>query len=517
MAGGIFGRMREWLFGRDLSQAQQSHAPEDWRPMQTGQRETVRRWDSAQTHRLNKARWASANNAQHINADLATSLKTLRARCVYEAFNNPWVEGVIRTHSIDVVTPSGPTLVVESSNENYNKRFKAAWEEWWSAPDIARELTGVDFMRRWNAVRWTKGPIFAQFANDPDVTSSDLVSLRIRDIDPDRLDTPPSLLAREDVAFGVQRDLKTGRPTKFYVEKTNQRSTNRYIAPKFDDIPAEDALFAFLSLEADQATGFPALASCLEEIGQLRDYDTEVLDAARQFANNAMALYTEQPEFLAKAGISLPTGTVETKRGTMKYIHPGYKPMALNSTQPAANYKEFRFEKLRSLGRPVSMPLLLILLSAEESNFSQSRIDVNVFYERGLACEREWYSSHVLNPIRRRFAQEMQLVQRRGQFVLPPAPLDLKFSWHWERMPQADEVKHLQAQILRRQLGTSTWSHDLAEAGIDRDAMKSTIARDQVDLESIGINPLAGDASVVADIVAANDASNNATQTAEAT
>jgi hypothetical protein len=156
------------------------------------------------------------------------------------------------------------------------------------------------------------------------------------------------------------------------------------------------------------------------------------------------------------------------------------------------------------------MPLLLILLSAEESNFSQSRIDVNVFYERGLACERVWFEGHVLNPARERFAQEMQLVQRRGQFVLPPRPADLKFSWHWERMPQADEVKHLQSQILRRQLGTSTWSHDLAEAGVDRDAMKAAIARDHDDLEEVGLNPLAGNAAVVADIVSANDASNNA-------
>lgn len=245
-----------WLFGGKKATGKGLESSDPVEPVREAKSETVRRWDAAQTHRLNTSHWSSARQGQHINDDLAGSLRVLQARCTYEASANPWVEGVITTHSIDLVTPSGPTLVVESSNDTFNQAFKDAWDKWWASPELAGELSGVDLLRRWNRAFWTKGPIIGQFVSDPDVTSDDVVALRIRDIDPTRLETPAANIGYESTQFGIQRSKKTGRPAKFFVRKDNARTTQRYTGG-YEEITAEDALFAFISYEADQATGFP--------------------------------------------------------------------------------------------------------------------------------------------------------------------------------------------------------------------------------------------------------------------
>src|SRR5687768_2173239 len=74
---------------------------------------TLRRWEAAETNRLNRTHWRNATGAP-INEDLSGDLRTLRARCRYESYNNPIVEGVIGTHQVDLVGVQGPTLQVRS-------------------------------------------------------------------------------------------------------------------------------------------------------------------------------------------------------------------------------------------------------------------------------------------------------------------------------------------------------------------------------------------------------------------
>lgn len=448
----------------------------------------VRRWDGAQTDRLNRQHWRAAVVGADINEDLYADLLKLRARAVYESFNNPMVSGVIDTHSIDLITPSGPTLKVDSDNEEFNKRLSDAWNEWFKSPDIRGEISGVDLLRRWNWSTWTKGPISAIFTNNDQATSDDLVTLKLQDIDPNRIETPPGMISHKDIMFGIQRD-KVGRPKQYFVREEPRQGVWIMDSSNYEPVLADDMLFAFKSFDPDQATGFPRLAPCLDDIGQLRQYDAEVLAAARQLANNAMVLGTTQPELMKRArDAALPTGSVELKRGAATYIKPGYQATAITSTQPASNYTEFRHEKLRNLGRIAHMPLLLVLLSAEQANFSQSRIDVNVFYERGLAADRLWWERMVLNVIMRRFLNELMLVKKSGEFYLPTKPDNFQIAWHWEPLPQANEQDHLKAKMLKRQLGMTSWSQDLAEEGKTTDAQRIIIEKDNEILEELGLS-----------------------------
>src|SRR5690349_8610549 len=71
----------------------------------------LRRWEAAETNRLNKTHWAKATG-DPINLDLQADLENLRIRSLFEAENNPTVEGIIKTYCDDVIGKNGPRFNV---------------------------------------------------------------------------------------------------------------------------------------------------------------------------------------------------------------------------------------------------------------------------------------------------------------------------------------------------------------------------------------------------------------------
>jgi capsid protein len=445
--------------------------------------ERVRRWDAAQTHRLNAGHWAQALSAQHINQDIASDLETLAARCTFEAANNPMVEGVINTHSIDLVTPSGPTLAITSENAGFNSIVRDGWARWWESPEIGGEISGVELLRRWNGLLWRRGDIVAIFDSEPSVGPND-VALRLFDVDPQRLRTPYDRAGEELIAMGIRRSYK-GKPLSYFIDDESQVSTWSLYTGSATEYAADNVLHYFASLEPGQVRGIPKLASCLEEIAQLRQYDIEVLDAAKAAANNGLLATNDNPEQFSG---DLPTASITLERGRVKWLEPGWKLGQMQPHQPIATYADFRHEKLRALGRACHMPLLLILLSAEESNYSQSKMDVNVFYERGLRAERYALELRVMNRIFAQWYREFRMLRRGGRFVYQMEPPRFKASWQWEAIPPGDELKAMQAKQLKRALMLSTPSTDCEEMGASLSDMLTRLAEDQAAIERAGVN-----------------------------
>ncbi len=437
----------------------------------------ARLWESADTHRLNAAHWSLANKSQHLNTDMARDLDWLVYRARYEFYNNPIVQGIVNTHSIDLITPSGPTLDVQSENPEFNRIVEQEWSNWWQSPETSGELSGPELMRRWNQQEWLKGDVFSVYVNDNRQPSGE-ITLRLMDIDPNRVRTPAQFASDDRVALGVKRN-RRGRAMTYYVEQVDERSEAYYRTNTYRSVTADDMLHAFESYEPGQSRGFPRLAAALDEIGQLRDYDKAVLDASRLAAEFSVMGTTSHDDIVGDTQPSTPAN-MSLERGTVKHGVPGWEYQGLQATQPHTQYVPFRHEKLRSIGRVAHMPLLVILLSAEQSNFSQSRMDVNVFYARGLRTSQFNEEHRKLRPIFKRFYQELSLLQRNGQFVIPNSMRNTQFrvAWHWEPLPQANELQYWQAKALKRQLLVTTPTQDNAELGQDFAEMAEQMGQD---------------------------------------
>ncbi len=419
--------------------------------------------EAAASSRLNEKHWAAATDTP-INSLLQAWLPTLRARCTHECLNNSDVEGCVNTLCDDIVGADGFCLQVQSSSSRYNKRMEEAWASWFygpdaltlkTGPDINRRMTGPTMLRLWIRQLCTCGEFLAQIVSDPD-TEPGHVAAKIRCIHPRRLETSPSDLGASSWILGVQIN-QWGRPIQYSIENTPQDQIYT-LGLRHLRLPAQQVIHEFIPLEPDQVRGLPWLMSSLPIISELRDYDTQVMDAARVAADFCGLLTCATPD-----GVSPVTLTDQTEipRRTLSAIPPGYHLEQMKPEQPANTYKEFREEKLRALGRPFGMPLMMIMLDSRNHNYSSARFDSQI-YQRVIRSIQSWLMARVLNRMIAIVAREVELMPGT-----PKRPADVAVEWIPPKFPHVDPLKEASAATERLNNGTSCLRDECA--AIDKD------------------------------------------------
>ncbi len=364
-------RLIRWLIGAAPTQP---GPPKDSIAREThGDRE--RRWEAAKTDRLNQAHWRNATG-QTLNTDLLGKLSILRARCEYEIANNPTVAGMVRNYAIDVVGAKGPTIGVRSEDPAYDKEATDVLREWLRSPDASGRLSFAEVLQISVRSLWSAGSYIHQFVTDPDApTSQGPIKLRLHLIHASRLATPPQFAADPWVAHGVRLNHYL-RPTQYYIARPDAPNVYSFLGlGQFDPIPADMILHGFEQEEAGQVTGIPWLATALPAVADLRDFDTQVLDAARQAADMSLYWYTDSQEapYLQVEEIA------DIERRTQSFAPPHYKPFQLQPGQPSAQYVEYRKERHRDIGAARGVTLMRVRTSAEDQNFSNARFDNSVY------------------------------------------------------------------------------------------------------------------------------------------
>ncbi|MEO9590886.1 phage portal protein [Rhodopirellula bahusiensis] len=408
-----------------------------------------RRWDGARTDRLNEAHWAGALG-QTIDSNLAMDLPTLRNRCVHEYHNNAIVQGLVETHSADIVGPEGPSLEVLSDDDRFNSAFESRWREWTEICDHNSELHLDDILRLWVRSVWHSGAWLGQETTD-DTDSPFPATMRLHDVHINRLDTPWHMHGDRMVAFGVRRT-RSGRPLQYYVRKPECFGPHQYDSGEFEMLPPEAVFHGYIRTESHQGAGFPLLAAALPAIAQLRDYDQSVLDAAQLaadksgwFVNKDLTGEKFEPE---------DAKTMETthRRMSSRAAPPGWEYVNTDATHPTAQYVEHRRERLAELGRAAAVPLMLIRLDSSDHNYSSARFD-HQGYCWHIKWWQSWLKKSVLNRTARSLARVLSLAGDIGRL-----PRGLKFQWNWTPPPQGDPVKERSAERMGLQNRTLTFA-----------------------------------------------------------
>ena len=446
----------------------------------------VRRFDAAQTNRLNEAHWSGATG-QHINADLVADLETLRARCAYEISNNPLVAGVVATHACDIVGPDGPLLEVQSDDKSYNQAVEDLWAEWFLMPDQLGQLTGAEMLKLFCRLWWDKGEHLCQEVDGIDVPAGE-PSLRYLAIDPDRLRTQPSSQGLANVALGVRRT-ERGIVTGYEIERPQNYGAYELSTGEFDEIPADEMIHGYQQIQPGQVRGIPILAPVLQVVADLRDFDASVLDAARLAASQGIVWWTANDS--VDVWDCQPGETAEIERNMQTTGPPGWRPELIDPKQPSTNYTEFRMERLRELGRPVAMPLMKIMLGSEKHSFSSARMD-GQNYSRAIESYQHMLEHGTVRRWLRSLLLEAALLQRRGEFRLPKAPARVRYRFTWAKQPSADPMKEASAERIRV---LETRTLPFAEAcrlhGLDPERVIDSWAETNRLLAAAGMPPLA--------------------------
>ena len=410
----------------------------------------VRYFEAATTDRLSEAHWAYAAD-DGVNAWLIRHLHVVRARAQYEVRNNPMMAGAVRSFVLGVVGEHAPSLQVQSDAKAFNEAVERYWRERRDDLDTNGVLSFYDLICQAVGSLPTCGEALAQI-----VTGADSLT-RVLTQEPRRLE---SLIAfRHGIdgthtVLGIKRTA-TGKPLEYSFrgwDDATGAGSFRYIA-----VPAAQVIHYFEPDHPGQARGIPLLASALPTGAELRDFDAATLRAARTAAEHTVLLEPTGPDVEYQA----VDDEIDIESGTMATLPPGYTARQLTPEHPANGYVEFRHERLREIGRPLSMPLMMVLLDSSKMNYSSARFDGQMF-QRATASTRTRLERCYVSRLLRLIVLEGQALGR-----IPPSPPAWTPRWGWQPMPHVDPMKEAEAAGERVRIGISTLTDETAAGGRD--------------------------------------------------
>lgn len=473
--------MFEWIFGNSkpkslVNRPQLKRVDRNAIPSRGN---SQRDWKASTDSDSSLIHWGKANG-QSINTVLALNLNKIIARSVYESRANPIVDGTINSHANDVIGSDGPKIQFKTDSDRWNNRAEMLLKQVFKSIDGSGELSLADYLKQSVRSLWTTGAILNQYVIDSECST--VVQQRLHPISVQSL---YSHLRNEDnTMLGITRN-KLGRATKYWIVESGIEvsAINYKISPR--EIAARDIQHIFYKHEAQQWRGYPWLASSLQALAELDEYDTAVLDAAKIAAMMSVLFYNTRDDLDSEESPS----NFEIARQSGIKVPTGWQPYALNSNQPMGTHNEFKADKIRDIGRPIGMPLMAIQRDASKHTYSAAHYD-GQGYARANESIQVFLATGSIDPFVHLVLTEAML---RG--VLPyrdPQILEGAWSWIWPQPPSVDPVKKAMAQRLELENKTISPQRACLQNNVDFETLCQEWKRANEILEANGLPAMLG-------------------------
>ena len=404
-------------------------------------------WEIADTDRLNEAHWRFAQEMP-VNDALRDRLSIIRARAVHESGNNPTLEGLKLQHTVAIHGESGPTVDLQSEDEagdQWATEAEDLFESWAECADAAGSRSLADMLKHFNFSCWDDGEFLFQRVNeDRRFRKPSIPDLRLKTIEAQRLKDPMGA-ASLDVVLGIRRN-QHGRPLDYWIEEPLHRFNQRG-----NWIPADLLYHGFDDVQArsGQVRGIPWSQWGLPVAADVRDYDFQVLDAARQVADNPLFAYTEHAD--SEFAGNVPK-ELTYRRRKVNFLAPGWKPNTPPPTHPGAHYTDHRQELHGDVGKAKGVPSMVTRLDARDHSYSSARFDYSLLGESANHCRNTMYT-----PLIRKLVREVIFEAVAMRLIAPP-PSAVFFELVWPQQPAIDQQKAANAENTYLGNGTVAYS-----------------------------------------------------------
>ena len=423
------------------------------------------RYDSAQTTSLNQRHWSQAD-WYSADAGLHPGIRrTLRARARYEAANNPYLAGMLRTLAHDCIG-TGPRLqltIPGAQPEDQRLRdVEHAVHEWGRSIDLAAKL------RTMRMAKAVDGEAFGRKITNL-ALPSDGVQLDMQLLEADQVANPTWILELGAID-GLRLD-DAGNVIEWHVLRHHPGSLT-WVGNQGDWVPADRILQWAHRTRPGQHRGVGEVVPALELFALLRRYTLATVTAAETAADLAAVLKTNTP---MEAMNGMPAWeTMPIVRGMFTSLPDGYDLGQLKPEHPTTTYDAFERRLLNQIARALNMPYIVAALDSSQASYSSMRGDYLV-YRKSTAVDREDLERNVLDPLLTDWLDEAVLVGLipRG---LPPIA-GWNWRWIWQPWEHVDPTKEADAQSIRLQNNTTTLADECAAVGRDwREVLKQRAA-----------------------------------------
>ncbi|MEP3480772.1 MAG: phage portal protein [Fuerstiella sp.] len=438
----------------------------------------LRRWSGAKNHQLNKNSFIEVTG-RTINSDLHANLRNLIIRCSHVATTIGTIEGMVDSHTLDILGPDGPVILVLPRNPvgmskaqikeftAYQLAAEEYLEEWAACPDVNGEMSFHDILALETRAIWTTGNSFTQIVSKQGQWDKCVGDVRLHPVHAERVLKQYQMQSDDGNHIFLGMELNEyGKALNYYVQETLPYDSSQG-SFRASPVPFQQMVHGFKRAEPGQIAGVPLLASSLDDITSLQQFDALTLRAASTAAS--LGIVFEDAFEQTKATKRAATGRSESIKfngASLMHAPSGKRAKSVGSEHPASNYVQFRGERWRDIGCPAHMPRLIARSDASGLSYSAARMEQQV-YGRGIRRGQQ--------TVKRRYAPTLSDVLREAELsgAIPMRPAQVEIGMSFSALPSADPAK----DATTRETDLRTMSKSL----LDIWAETGVRPRDQVD------------------------------------
>lgn len=413
------------------------------------------KFDIAQTTSENRRHWANADSLSARAAISPAVRRVVRMRSRYEADNNSWYAGILRT-VVNHIVGNGPRLQLLTESPETNARIEKAWRRWAAKIDLA------DMLRTMVEAYWRDGEVFVMRSerrqNYP-------LTLDLRTFEADQVSTPWYGTDWSDpyTDDGIRFDPSTNE-ISIYVFEHHPGSSTPVNTLSGSWYSASEVLHLFRAERPGQTRGIPRVTPALQTLPIMRRQELATLYSAETAANFAVYLKSNSPA-LDPTQSPADFAEIEITRNMLTTLPAGWEIAQVEPKQPGPLYEMFQQQALQSFCRCTNMPYTLAAGTGKDANFSSFKGDMKNVWEPEVQVEQSRIEWAIIEPVFRWFLESAIYVP--GLLEGLPAFTDIDHRWHWPPLPELDAIDSANAAAIRLSTGQSTPTDEHARRGKD--------------------------------------------------
>ncbi len=413
------------------------------------------KFDLAQTTADNRKHWASADGLSSRAATSHAVRRVVRMRSRYEAENNSWYAGMLRTAANHIVG-NGPRLQLLTPDPEANARVEKAWRLWAAKADLP------EMLRTLVKTYWQDGEVFLMRADRQSLWPN--VTLDLRTFEADQISSPWNQ-AYDDpyIDDGIRFDRSTNE-IEYYVYDHHPGSNTPLSTLNGKWYSARDVLHLFRVERPGQVHGIPRATASLQTLPIMRRQELATLFSAETAANFAMFLESNSPS-LDPSSSPADFAEIEITRNMLTTLPAGWKIGQVKPEQPTSTYNSFQSQALKSFCRCTNMPYGIAAGTFQESNFSAAKADMRMLWQPEVQSEQSRLECSILSGV---FVWWLEAaIYVPGLLAGLPPINQIDHVWHHPPIPSLDPIDDANAATARLSSGQTSLTEEYATRGKD--------------------------------------------------
>lgn len=428
----------------------------------------VAKFDIAQTTQDNRKHWASADGLSARAAISPAVRRVIRIRSRYEAENNSWYSGMLRT-AVNHIVGTGPRLQILTDNPDANARLERAWLRWTRLVDFADKLrTAVE-------AYWRDGEVFLMKCKRPRNWPWEL---DIRTFETEQIATPwnnAPIIGDSFVDDGIRFDAATNE-IEFYIYDHHPGANIPVSTLHGEYYSSRHVAHLFRAERPGQTRGLPRATPALQTLPIMRRQELATLYSAETAANFAMYLKSNSPAIDPSASPA-DFAEIEIARNMLTTLPAGWEIGQVEPKQPGPLYEMFQRQALMSFSRCTNIPYGLAAGTSKDSNFSSFKGDIRNVWKPEVLVEQHRIEVSLMEQVFKWFLEEAVTVPG-GLLYGMPAIEEIDHKWNWPPLPDIDPLDTANTAALRVSTGQATLTQVHAEVGTDWETEAMRMAND---------------------------------------